>query len=263
MGGPPPFDIEVPQPRVEPTPRWVRVRAGAQLIADSRRALLLVWYGPGMLPTYCFPAQDVRIDLMHPSAEADPSAEAASGWIAEHDVRIGDDLLEGAAQRFSDPPAPLSALDGHWSFTWDGRVSWFEEALEVGTHARDPSKRVDVVPSERHVRVELGGELVAESHRPHALFESWLPTRWYLPAEDVRQELLEPSQTVTTCPYKGTARYWSVRTGNEIHRDVAWSYPEPVAETPRIAGLVTFLNEKVDLVIDGVPQKRPFTPWSL
>ena len=72
-------------------------------------------------------------------------------------------------------------------------------------HARDPSKRVDAVPSDRHVVVELEGVVLAESRRPHALFETWLPTRWYLPLEDVRQELLVPSATVTQCPYKGTA----------------------------------------------------------
>lgn len=257
MEGSPPFDIDIPEPRVEPTPRWVRVRAGDVWLADSRRALLLTWYGPRMLPTYCFPAEDVRTDLLQ------PSAEAPEGWIVEHDIRAGDDLLEGAAQLFREPFGPLSALRGHWSFTWDGRVSWFEEALEVSTHARDPSKRVDVVPSERRVRVELGGELVAGTHRPHALFESWLPTRWYLPSEDVRHELLEPSQTMTTCPYKGTARYWSARVGGETYPDIAWSYPEPAVECPRIAGLVAFSNEKVDLVIDGVRQDRPFTPWSL
>lgn len=102
-------------------------------------------------------------------------------------------------------------------------MQWFEEALEIHVHARDPPKRVDAVPSERHVRVELAGELVAESRRPLALFETSLPTRWYLPAHDVAWDKLEPSDTVTQCPYKGTARYWSVRAGGQLHRDVAWS----------------------------------------
>ena len=246
----------MPEPRVEPTPRWVRVRAGDTLIADSRRALLLAWYGPAMLPTYCFPTDDVRHDLLA------PSAVGSGGFTVDHDVRIGDQVLERAAQRFVSPPPRLSALEGHWSFTWDGRLRWFEEALEVHVHARDPWKRVDAVPSDRHVRVEIGGELVAESRRPHALFETFLPTRWYLPADDVAWDKLEPSGTVTLCPYKGTARYWSVRAGGELRRDVAWSYAEPVIECPRIAGLVAFLNEKVDLTIDGVLQARPQTPWS-
>jgi uncharacterized protein (DUF427 family) len=252
-----PFDIELPAPRLEPSPRWVRVRAGAVWVADSREALLLAWYGPSTLPSYWFPARDVRTDLLRPS-----DAARNDGMVA-HDVLAGDAVLTGAATLFRDPPAPLAAVRDHWSFTWDGRLSWFEEALEVHVHARDTTKRVDVLPSERHVRVELAGELVAESRRPHALFETSLPTRWYLPPEDVRQELLEPSETVTSCPYKGTARYWSVRAGGELHRDVAWSYPDPIPECPRIAGLVAFFNERVDIVVDGVPQQRPFTPWSL
>ena len=115
------------------------------------------------------------------------------------------------------------------------------------------------MPSERHVRVERDGELLAESLRPTALFETWLPTRWYLPAEDVRLDVLTPSDTVTRCPYKGQARSGR-RSG---HADIAWSYPEPIPECPRIAGLVCFFNEHVDLTLDGEPQKRPVTPWSL
>ena len=226
------------------------------MLADSRDALLLAWYGPGMLPTYCFPATDVRAELLA------PSPVGSGGFVLDHDVRVGDQVLERAAHLFLAPPPHLSAIDGRWTFAWDGRLRWFEEALEIHVHAKDTTKRVDAVPSERHVRVEIAGEVVADSRRPHALFETALPTRWYLPPDDVRWELLEPSATVTRCPYKGTARYWSVRAGGERHRDVAWSYPEPVPECPRIAGLVAFFNEKVDLVVDGEPVPRPITPWS-
>jgi uncharacterized protein (DUF427 family) len=223
--------MEPPAPRLEPTPRWVRVRAGDEWVADSRRALLLAWYGPNMLPTYCFPAEDVRVDLL---------------------PALGDAAVQPR----------MAGAEGMWTFTWDGRVQWFEEAMEVFVHAKDPATRVDAVPSERHVRVEIAGELVAESRRPHALFETTLPTRWYLPAEDVRQDLLEPSDTVSQCPYKGTARYWSVRAGGRLHPDVAWSYPDPIPENPRIAGLIAFFNEKADLTIDGALEARPVTPWS-
>jgi uncharacterized protein (DUF427 family) len=250
-------NVELPPPDVAPSPRWIRVRAGDTEIANSRRALLLAWYGPGMLPTYGLPAEDVRTEFLEPSDEP-----ASDVFRTRYDVRVGDRFLPAAAQLFRDPPAPLEVLDGYWTFTWDEGLSWFEEAFEVHVHARDPSKRVDVVPSERHVRVELGAELLAESRRPHALFETWLPTRWYLPLEDVRQELLVPSDTVTRCPYKGTASYWSVRAGNRVHHDVAWTYQEPIPECPRVRGLVAFFNERVDLVIDGERQQRPHTPWS-
>ncbi len=257
MPDPPGPTVRLPPPRAEPTPRWIRVRAGDTPVADSKRALLLAWYGPGRLPTYCLPGDDVRTELLRPSGA--PSGEP---FLLDHDVHVGDVVLERAARLFREPPEPLAALDGHWTFTWDAGLSWFEEALEVHVHARDPHKRVDVLPSERHVRVELGGDLVAESRRPHALFETHLPTRWYLPFDDVRQELLLPSDTMSRCPYKGTARYWSVRTGGALHRDLAWSYPEPVVECPCITGLVAFFNERVDLIVDGELQPRPRTPWS-
>jgi uncharacterized protein (DUF427 family) len=228
--------MELPPARLEPSPRWIRVRADGEWVADSRRAMLLAWYGPDRLPTYCIPAEDVRTDLL---------------------PALGD-----AAVQLHDLPTPIAEANGMWTFTWDGRVQWLEEAMEVFVHAKDPRTRVDAVPSERHSRVEVAGELVAESRRPHALFETTLPTRWYLPADDVRMDLLEPSDTVTMCPYKGTARYWSVRAGGNLHRDVAWSYPDPIPENPRIAGLISFFNEKVDLTIDGELVARPDTPWS-
>lgn len=251
------WDVQLPPPRVEPSPRWIRVRAGDVLVADSRRAQLLSWYGPGMLPTYCLPAEDVRTDLLHPS-----TTDGEPGFQVDHDVRAGDAVVPRAARLFRRPPEPLSVLDGYWTFTWDAGLSWYEEALEIHVHARDPHKRVDAMPSERHVQVELDGVVVAESQRPHALFETLLPTRWYLPPEDVDQSHLEPSGTVTHCPYKGTASYFSVRVGDRVHDDVAWTYPEPILECPRIAGLVAFFNERVDLVVDGVRRPRPRSPWS-
>ncbi|MDQ3729387.1 MAG: DUF427 domain-containing protein [Actinomycetota bacterium] len=231
MSGPPQFDFGNVEPRVEPTPRWIRVRAGDQWIADSRNALLYVRYGPGTLPTYCFPDEAVN------------------------KVAV-ESLPDGAAHRFGggDP----AELEGHWTFAWDGRVRWFEEAEEIFVHARDPLHRVDAVASERHLIVEIDGVRLAESRRAHALFETALPTRWYLPPEDVRQDLLSPSDLKTQCPFKGAAKFFCY-----AEKDIAWTYDDPIAECPSIAGLIAFFNEAVDLTIDGEPQKRPFTPWSL
>jgi uncharacterized protein (DUF427 family) len=75
-------------------------------------------------------------------------------------------------------------------------------------------------------------------------------------------DLLERSDTVSPCPFKGVAEFFSVGVGGALHRDVAWSYPDPILENPRIAGLVAFFNEHVDLVVDGEPQPRPTSPWS-
>jgi uncharacterized protein (DUF427 family) len=159
-----------------------------------------------------------------------------------------------------EPPPPLEPLAGLITFSWRD-LTWFEEDEELMAHARDPHKRVDVVPSSRHVRVELDGQVLAESSRPLVLFETSLPPRYYLPAEDVVADLV-PSETETICPYKGVARYWSVPVGDRVVEDVVWSYPTPIPENPRIAGRLCFLNEKVDLVVDGERQVRPVTPWS-
>lgn len=245
-----------PPPRVEPTPRWVRVRVNGRWVADSRRALLLAWYGPGMLPTYLLPPEDVDASLI------DRTPGQAQGPFVPHDVVVGRVRIPGGALKARGLPGDLAAGDGHWTFGWGDGVEWFEESMAVAVHARDPDKRVDAVPSSRHVQVHLDGVLVADSRRPHALFETTLPTRWYLPAEDVHTDLLTPSATTSRCPYKGRARYWDVHAAGTVHRDVVWSYPEAIPECPRIAGLMCFFNERVDLTVDGTPLPRPVTPWS-
>jgi uncharacterized protein (DUF427 family) len=147
------------------------------------------------------------------------------------------------------------------TFSWR-QLEWYEEDEPVFVHARDPYKRVDALRSSRHVEIRVGGETVARSVRPVLLFETSLPTRYYLPFADVRAEFLEPSDRVTFCPYKGRARYWSVRAGGVLVPDVVWSYPQPVPEQPAIRDLACFFTERVDLLLDGVPQPRTLSPWS-
>ena len=244
-------------PLAEPSPRWVRVRLGPELIADTRRAVLHVQYGPGIprsfLPTYFVPVDDVV-----PGTLVDPVED---GGLTVWAVQAGGRRAEGAAWTHRHPPEPLEALAGLVTFSWSDGLTWFEEDEPLQAHARDPHKRVDVVPSSREVRVEVDGELLAESRRPLLLFETSLPTRYYLPPEDVRVELV-PTATTSVCPYKGVAGWWSARVGDRLIEDIAWSYPSPIPENPRIAGLVCFLNEKVDLVVDGERLERPLTPWS-
>ena len=95
------------------------------------------------------------------------------------------------------------------------------------------------------------------------MFESGLPPRFYLPAEDVRIDLLEPSEKKTRCAYKGVASYWHVRAGDTLHEDLAWAYPEPEGDGRTIRDLICFFNERVDLEVDGRAQERPVTQWSL
>ena len=139
---------------------------------------------------------------------------------------------------------------------------WFEEDEEVFVHPRDPYSRVDTLPSTRHIRVEVDGVTVADSKRPYLLFETGLPTRYYIPPEDVKMDLLQPTDSHTRCPYKGVASYWSVQVGDNIYKDIVWSYPDPIPESPKLEGLLSFYNEKVDIFVDGVKEVRPQTHWS-
>ena len=240
---------ELEPERVEPTPRRIRVRLGDRLVADSSRALLLIQYGPGGLPTYFVPREDVVPRVL---ADEVRGPDGQSTW----DVRVGRAHAPGAAWTHPHPK-----LAGHVTFSWR-QLEWYEEDEPVFVHALDPYKRIDARRSSRWVEIRVGDETVARSVRPLLVFETSLPTRYYLPFDDVRAELLEPSGTVTRCPYKGRARYWSVRAGGVLVPDTAWSYPDPVPEQPALRDLVCFYTERVDLVLDGVPQPRTVSPWS-
>src|SRR5215204_2794791 len=109
---------------------------------------------------------------------------------------------------------------------------------------------------------ERVGDIVAETQRPKVLFETGLPPRYYIPPEDVREDVLIKSQKTTRCPYKGIASYWSVEARGERVEDLVWYYPEPIPEAAKIKGLLAFFKEKVDLEVDGEIQERPKTQWS-
>jgi uncharacterized protein (DUF427 family) len=162
-------------------------------------------------------------------------------------------VAAGAAIRYAD--SPMEALPALVRIDWDAMSEWVEEDEVVYTHARDPYTRVDILPSSRHVRVELDGVVVAESHSPRLLFETGLQTRYYVPLTDVRLDLLRPSNTESYCPYKGTATHFSF-AGESNRPDIAWIYRNPLPEGQKIAGLVSFYNEQTDIYVDGVLQDR-------
>jgi uncharacterized protein (DUF427 family) len=148
-------------------------------------------------------------------------------------------------------------LSNHVVLDFRGFDAWFEEDERNVAHPRDPFHRIDIVHSSRHVRVELDGEVLAESTAPILLFEPPLPVRYYLAAENVRVDALRPSATRTFCAYKGEASYLAF--GGD---DIAWRYEAPQREAEAVQGRIAFFNERVDLTIDGERQERPWTPWS-
>jgi uncharacterized protein (DUF427 family) len=121
---------------------------------------------------------------------------------------------------------------------------------------------ITITPADVHVEVAVNGVTVAESDRPVLLDETGLPTRYYLPREDVRADVLRPSNQESVCPFKGQASYWSVDAGGEVHDGLVWSYEAPIPGAEGIKDLFCFYNERVELTVDGEPQTRPETPYS-
>jgi uncharacterized protein (DUF427 family) len=255
------FDTETQRAHIlyfEDSPRRVRVVFGGETIADSKRAKLL--HETNHLPVYYFPMEDVRMELLEESDHATscPFKGEASYWS----VRVGEKVAENAVWSYPEPIDSAPPLAGYLAFYWNKVDHWYEEDEEVFVHPRDPYHRVDILDSSRRVRVRVNGEVVAETEQPRVLFETGLPPRYYIPPEDVREDVLIPSEKTTRCPYKGIASYWSVEAGGDRVEDLIWYYPEPILEAAKIKGLLCFFNEKVDLEVDGEEQERPNTQWS-
>jgi uncharacterized protein (DUF427 family) len=240
--------------RVEQGSKRLRVMLGGEIIADTI-APLLVWEVP-YYPTYYFPPADVRTDLL--AATGETRSSPSRGEATQYVVKAGH--AEGAAYAFHNAKIP-ECVD-HYVFVWKTMDHWFEEDEEVFVHARDPYTRIDILPSSRRVRVEIEGVTVADTTNGRFLFETDLPTRYYIPKTDVRMNLMVPTDHNTACPYKGTARYWSVDVNGTTHDNIVWGYDSPLTESQGIAGLMAFYNEKTDIYVDEVLQVRPKTKFS-
>jgi uncharacterized protein (DUF427 family) len=263
----------LPELRMHPTAKRIRAIAGCEVLIDSTRAWI-VWEPRRIVPSYAVPLADIRGTVV----------ESRVGAAEERAVRIGDGpsvldpgtgfsfhttpgqafdviangaTLAGAAFVPSDPD-----FRGYAIVDFDAFDEWREEDDLLVGHARDPFTTVDTRRSSRRVVLEIAGTTVADSTRTMMLFETYLPTRYYLPRADVRMDLLEPSDTTTVCAYKGVASYWTARIGDTVVPDVAWSYPDPHNYAVAVEGLLCFFNERVDITIDGQPLERPRTPWS-
>jgi uncharacterized protein (DUF427 family) len=241
--------------RVESSQKRVRAYLGGEVVVDTTRPLL-VWEVP-YYPAYYLPAADVRAKLV-PTGATEHSPSRGDAELL--DVVSGSATAAGGARRY--PRSPIGELRGAVRLDFAAMDEWLEEDEPIYVHPRDPYKRVDILASSRHVRVELDGVSVAESRAPRILFETGLPPRYYLPLPDLRMELLRPSATVSHCPYKGTAGYWSVEVNGKLYEDLVWIYRQTLPESQKVGGLACFYNEKVDLYIDGDLQDRPRTPFS-
>jgi len=243
----------------EDSRRRVRVVFADITIADSKRVMLLHEFG--RLPVFYFPMEDVHMDVMEAVEHHtySPLKGEASYWT----IRVGDRVAEHAAWSYLNPLPEGPQIQGYMAFYWKQMDAWYEENEQVFAHARDPYKRVDILPSSRHVRIVLGGVTIADTVRPQILLETGLPIRYYIPEQDVHMELLEPTQTITRCAYKGKATYWSATIGERVFKNIVWSYREPLAACSPIANFLCFFNERVDAIyVDDELIPAPKTQWS-
>jgi uncharacterized protein (DUF427 family) len=244
---------------IEPVPRRVRGYLGGQTIFDTVTARY-VWEWP-KYPQYYIPLADVDPTVL---VDEDHQQKLSRGTARRHGLQVHD-IHRPAAARVYGPDA-LPGLSDTVRFEWGSLDAWFEEDEQVYVHPRNPYTRVDALRSTRSVRIELNGVVLADSKSPVMVFETGLPTRYYINPTDIKFDHLFPTDAVTACPYKGTTGgYWSARipdpaTGSEtIHADIAWMYAFPTRQLLPISGLIAFYNERVDTFLEDQLLPRPKT----
>lgn len=228
----------------EPWGRRLRTVFGGETVFDTERATLL--HETGKLPAIWIPREDVREEVLSATG-TDP--DHPSAW----DVVVGDRTAKRAVRAYHQRDASDPDLNGHVTVSFGAMDRWFDEDDPVYGHLKDPYHRVDVRSSARHVIVRSHGQTIAESHRPALLFETGLPTMYYLPFADVRLDLLSLSETVSECPYKGDGQHWHLTVDGTRTEDAAWSLPHPLPEGFAAAEHVCFYADKVDIEVDGKP----------
>ena len=239
-----------PVDHIESVPRRIRAMLAGEVVLDTTKALY-VWEWPNY-PQYYAPIADVNRELL---VDEQHTERLHRGSAQLHGLRVGQVVRPSSGRLYIE-----GSVAGAIRFDWDALDAWFEEDEEVFVHPRNPYTRVDALRSTRRVRIELDGALLAESSSPVMVFETGLPTRYYLNRTEVNFSHLVPTETVTACPYKGqTSGYWTVRVGDATYPDLAWAYDFPTRQVLPIAGMIAFYNEKVDITVDGELFPRPRT----
>lgn len=262
--------------RFEPVTKRVRATLGGETVVDSVRAVL-VWEPRRVVPGYAVPEDDISAEI-RPSTAAAPQDDGEIGYALPNvtDLLVLDprvpfgvrstagtpvDITSSGGQRAEGFRPSDPALAGYVILAFGDFDEWFEEDEKVISHPHDPFSRIDVRATSRRLQVVHEGQVIADTTRARMLFETGLPARYYLPIDDVHVPLRQ-SATRTMCAYKGEATYYSLSTEAGEVDDAAWQYENPLVDATDVSGLVSFFDERFDVVIDGTPRERPKTPWS-
>jgi uncharacterized protein (DUF427 family) len=239
--------------RVERGTKRVRAYLGGRLVADTT-APLLVWEKP-YYPTYYFPADDVRSEILE--ADGGVAHSPSGGDGRTFTVRAGGKEARRAAQRYEQ--SPFEELRDAIRLEWDAMDAWFEEDEQVFTHPRDPYTRVDTLPSSRQARIEVGGSQ-SRTSRPSSsrpAYRCATTSRRRKSAWTCSHRLIPRATARTRVRPSGGRFAWAPRF------TPTWRGPtDAAAQSQKIAGLVGFYDEKVDLYVEGVLQDRPRTKFA-
>ena len=227
----------------EPLRRRMRVRFGGAWIADSEDVVLL--HEPRRYPVAYFPLADIAPDVLQPNEHITRHRDL--GLTSWYTVRSGEHGRPRAAWQHTDLPGYASDLKGRIAFAWRAMDAFYEEDERIVGHAADAYHRIDIRQTSRHLVVRHGDQVIADTTRPLALYESGFAPRWYVARAEVDQAALAPAEGQTFCPYKGLCSYYDI---GDAHR-AAWSYQDAWTEVRRVSGLVSFEPDKIEVYLDG------------
>jgi uncharacterized protein (DUF427 family) len=227
----------------EPLRRRMRVRFGGSWIADSEDVVLL--HEPGRYPVAYFPHSDIADGVLEASGYTTRHRDlGATSWYT---VRAGEQRRQRAAWQHTELPAYAGELTGLAAFAWRAMDAFYEEDDRVAGHAADVYHRIDIRNTSRRLVVRHDGQVIADTTRPLALYESGFAPRWYVPRADVNESALTAVPGQTFCPYKGLCSYYDIGDA----RRAAWSYPDAWPEVGRVAGFISFEPDKTEVYLDG------------
>jgi uncharacterized protein (DUF427 family) len=240
------FLTEQPMPSrllfAEPLRRRMRVRFADRWIADSEDVLLL--HEPGRYPVAYFPRNDIEGTLIAEDRVTQHRDLGATQWFT---VNASGRETNHSAWEHTGLPAHAAVLERRVAFAWRAMDAFYEEEERIVGHAADAYHRIDIRSTARHLVVRDGDRVIADTHRPLALYESGFAPRWYVPREDIDESRLKPTDIQTFCPYKGICSYYDIGE----RKRAAWSYVDAWTEVTRVRNLVSFEPDKIDVFLDG------------